>query len=86
MRVSTFIKKLDAMKEKLQQFPPSTIIHTNGRDWDNKKFTIHVKYKEYCDITKQLEYCSCNYEYVIKNRSLFPDNIELFLRVEDKSF
>lgn len=48
MKVSTFIKKLDALKEQLQQVPGSTIIHTDGRDGD-KEFKLAVKYLGYFD-------------------------------------
>jgi hypothetical protein len=48
MKVSTFIKKLDALKEQLQQVPGSTIIHTDGRDVD-KEFKLAVKYLGYFD-------------------------------------
>lgn len=84
MRVSTFIKKLDALKEQLQQVPGSTIIHTDGRAGD-KEFKLAVKYKGYFDITTKEEIqIQSNYNYYLNNKSKFPNKIELILRDSER--
>lgn len=84
MKVSTFIKKLDALKEQLQQVPGSTIIHTDGRDGD-KEFKLAVKYLGYFDWTKQEEIqVQSNYNYFLTHRSEFPKKIELVLKDNER--